>query len=260
MLHRKFSIVTPSFNQARYIESTIRSVLDQGFSDLEYIIIDGGSTDGSEEIIKKYENRLSYWISEKDNGQSHAINKGFSRASGEIIGWLNSDDMLFPGALQRVDRVFSENPEVDVIYSNGVWIDEFDRVIRKRKNGDFHFKTWLYGMADPFQPEVFYRRRVLEKGGYLNEEFHMLMDREWWIRLAKSGCTFMYVNDEFAALRKHLQTKTSRQRVLNDLERWKLHDLYWEGFRFKNLSLHRIHWKLLSFYYLALRRLRIAVG
>ena len=258
MSHHKISIVTPSYNQARFIERTIRSVLVQDYPELEYIVLDGGSTDHTVEILKNYDRDLSFWCSEKDRGQTHAINRGFARSTGEIIGWLNSDDMLFPGALHRINRVFSEHPEVDVVYGNGVWIDEFDRVIRKRRNGEFHFKTWLYGMADPFQPEVFYRRGVLEKGGYLNEEFHMLMDREWWIRLAKSGCNFMYVNDEFAALRKHTQTKSSRQRMVNDLERWKLHDLYWEGFRFKNPSLHRMHWKLVSLYYLALRRLRIA--
>jgi len=253
----KISIVTPSYNQGEFLEATVRSILAQNYSNLEYIICDGGSNDSSVEIIKKYSNQLAYWESQKDNGQAHAINKGFRRATGEIIGWINSDDILLPGALRRINDVFKNNPEIDVVYGNSVWIDKDGKVIRKRKNASFHYKTWLYGRADPLQPEVFYRRRVLEKAGYLNENFHMMLDREWWLRMAQQGCRFLYVDEEFSALRRHTGAKTHLLQKRNEQERWMLHDLYWEGFRFKNMMLHKFHWKFLIFFYRLSRRLRL---
>tara|TARA_B100000315_G_C14425753_1_gene517746 strand:- start:32 stop:853 length:822 start_codon:yes stop_codon:yes gene_type:complete len=253
----KISIVTPSFNQGQYLEETIQSVLTQSYSNLEYIIIDGGSTDNSVEIIKKYEQYITYWISEPDNGQSHAINKGFAKATGEIIAWINSDDIYFPGTFKKVNEIFNDNPEIDVLYSNGVWINAKGNIILCRKNLPFHYNSWFYGMADPFQPEVFYRYKVLNKVGYVDESFKMMMDREWWIRMENKGCKFKYIDDEFAAIRKYSDTKTSQLRAINDAERWRLHDIYWKGFRFKNHIMHRIHWKMLNYYYRAYRQISI---
>lgn len=251
------SIITPSYNQGQYLEETILSVLDQDYPNLEYIIIDGDSSDKSVEIIKKYEQYITYWVSEQDNGQTHAINKGFRKATGDIIAWINSDDIYFKGVFEKVSQVFSNNPDIDVLYSNGVWIDESGKIIRKRKHTHFHYNTWFYGMADPFQSEVFYNRRVLEKAGYLNETFQMMMDREWWIRMANNGCKFKYIDNEFAATRKHSNTKSAKFSGLNTQERWLLHDLYWNGFRFNNKMFKYIHWRILNIYYLTIRKIKI---
>lgn len=253
----KISIITPSFNQDQYIENTIQSVLNQDYSNLEYIIIDGGSSDKTVEIIKKYEKHLHYWISETDNGQSHAINKGFEKATGEIIAWINSDDIYFPGTFKKVNDIFNSNSEIDVLYSNGVWINEKGEVIHRRKNLPFHYKTWFYGMADPFQPEVFYRHEVLNKAGYIDDSFTMMMDREWWIRMANNNCRFLYVDDEFAGLRKYGQTKTAKFQKINTRERWRLHDLYWTGFRFHCNKIQRTYWRFLNVGYRIFRRYRI---
>lgn len=253
----KISIVIPSFNQGKFIERTFLSLIQQNYSNLEIIVIDGGSVDETINVIKKYESKIKYWVSEKDNGQTAAINKGFRIATGEIIGYLNSDDILFPGSLEKIHKYFDENPEIEIIYGNGVWIDENDEVIKKRKNIPFSYNTWFYGMADPFQPEVFYRRPVLEKAGFLDENYFMMMDREWWIRMSNSGCKFLYVNEEFAALRKYGETKSAKYQQINDEERWRMHKKYWKGFKFKNKLLHKLHWKLYNFFYLVLRKIKV---
>jgi len=129
----KISIVTPSYNQAEFLERTILSVLNQNYPNLEYIIIDGGSTDGSVEIIKKYEKYLSYWVSEKDRGQAHALNKGFEKATGDLVGWQNSDDIYLPGAFRKVAEVYRNNPNYDVYFGNIYFIDEEDNIIRDLK-------------------------------------------------------------------------------------------------------------------------------
>jgi len=255
--YTKISIITPSFNQDKFIESTIQSVLNQNYPNIEYIIIDGGSSDNTINILKKYNNQLHYWVSEPDNGQSHAINKGFAIASGEIIAWINSDDIYFPGTFKKVNEIFNNTPKMDVLYSNGTWINESGEIIHHRKNLPFHYKTWFYGMADPFQPEVFYRYGVLKKAGYVDESFNMMMDREWWIRMANNNCRFLYIDDEFAGLRKYEQTKTAKFQKKNTLERWKFHDLHWKGFRFQNRLIQKIHWKFLNLKYRIFRRFKI---
>jgi glycosyltransferase involved in cell wall biosynthesis len=177
----RITVITPSFNQAAFIEQTIDSVLSQGYSNLQYIIIDGGSTDGSVEIIKKYEKHLSFWISEPDQGQSHAINKGLKLATGEIINWLNSDDYYEPNTLNIISPFFKD-PQINVVCA------------RSRKFGDGHeffsngtdvyfnslAKTIGYARID--QPETFFRKSTWDQLGYLNESLHYLMDREFWIR------------------------------------------------------------------------------
>ena len=125
----KISVVTPSFNHARFLERTMLSVLGQPYPDLEYLVVDGGSQDGSVEIIRKYADRLAYWVSEKDQGQTDAINKGFARASGDIFAWLNSDDTYLPGILPQVAEFFEKNPQAAAVYANANFIDEDDRVI-----------------------------------------------------------------------------------------------------------------------------------
>lgn len=230
-------------------------MLDQNYPNLEYIIIDGGSTDGSVEIIKKYENYLTYWVSEKDRGQTHAINKGLGRASGDVIAWLNSDDVYMPDAFKKVAAAFEAIPDADVLYGDGMLIDQKGQQIKYRPGISFCYKIWLYGVAEPFQPEVFYRRRAIEKVGLLDESFHMMMDREWWIRMARCGCKFVHIPEPLAALRVYNERKSNSQRKLNELERWRIHDMYWEGFRFRNATLHKLHWSVVSCYYRLYRQI-----
>ena len=155
------SIVTPSYNQAAFLEETIRSVLLQGYPNLEYIVMDGGSTDGSVEIIKKYEKHLTYWTSQKDAGASDAIRKGFERATGSILAYLNSDDLYLPGAIHHLINRF-KTAGADVVYGNTYWIDDRSRILAERRQTPFSRFAYLYGGADLQQPATFWTDRLGE--------------------------------------------------------------------------------------------------
>ncbi|MDE2000233.1 MAG: glycosyltransferase, partial [Burkholderiales bacterium] len=156
----KFSIVTCSYQQGRFLDATMRSVLDQGYPNLEYIVIDGGSKDQSVQVIESHSSRLSYWVSEKDRGQTHALSKGFERATGDILGWLCSDDLLLPGALQRVARFFEAYPEVDFVYGNAFWIDAQGQFIRPKKEMPWNKFIFLFDHNYVAQPATFWRRSL----------------------------------------------------------------------------------------------------
>jgi len=203
------SIVTPSYNQAQYLEQTLRSVLEQDYSSIEYIVIDGGSTDGSVDIIKKHENRLAFWVSEKDSGQAEAINKGLARATGEIVAWINSDDYYFPGAIVSAVKAFESHPSAGIVYGDTVAVDE---------KGEFiHFPQYAqWGLEDLLtfniigQPAVFMRRDVLLTAGFLDPSFHFLLDHQLWIRLA-SRAPMVYIPERWAAGRFHESAKNVAQ-------------------------------------------------
>ena len=193
------------------------SVLSQDYPNLEYIIFDGGSTDNSVDIIKKYEDRLTYWVSEQDHGQTHAINKGFKKAAGEIVNWLNSDDLLAPGALQTVGEGFAEFPESEFCFGDFDMIDKEGQIIFSRKSPSYRFRQLLYGRQLSSQPAVFFRRNVLEKIGYLDETFSFCMDLEFWIRAAQQGCIFHQIKKPLALARMHGDAKTTLlQNVLHE--------------------------------------------
>ncbi|MCX6181563.1 MAG: glycosyltransferase family 2 protein [Bacteroidetes bacterium] len=176
----KISIITPSFNQGHFIEETILSVINQNYPELEYIVIDGGSKDSTVEVIKKYEKHISYWVSEKDKGQSEAINKGLKRATGEIVAWLNSDDMYTEGTLWEVANFFSSNPDVDILYGN-VW-ECFPSSRERYINKSFDYLKFLTGV-NLHQPSIFWRRKLHEDVGYLSESLYYTMDYDLWLRL-----------------------------------------------------------------------------
>jgi glycosyltransferase involved in cell wall biosynthesis len=178
------SIVTPSYNQAAYLEKTILSVLGQDYPNIEYIVIDGGSTDGSVEIIKKYESRLSYWISEPDRGQSHAINKGFARARGEILNWLNSDDILMPSAVSIAVRHLVSHPQVGMVYGDRLVIDSKSNVLRLVELPSFRNAWMKYNHRIP-QETVFFRRQCWQDAGGLDETLHCCLDYDLWVRLSR---------------------------------------------------------------------------
>lgn len=207
----KISIVTPSYNQAQFLERTILSVLNQNYPNLEYIIIDGGSTDGSVEIIKKYEKYLAYWVSEKDKGQSDAINKGFKKSTGKILAWLNSDDVYFDKEVLRgVARVFKKYSQVDIIYGDYVIIDRNDLILKVQTFPKFNFNRMLRGCYVG-QPSTFFRRKVINNDNLLNTDLKFAMDYEFWLRLSKFY-KFMHINKILSGDRNHPDRKIIAQR------------------------------------------------
>ena len=199
------SIITPSYNQARYLETTIQSVLAQDYARIEYIVVDGGSTDGSVELIKKYQSRLAYWVSEKDNGQADAINKGLARAGGEILAWLNSDDYYVPNTISAAVKIFEENPDVAMLYGDMLAVDEHGQTINLLKYGQLSLEDLLCFQIIG-QPAVFFRRAAYEKTGGLDTTFHYLLDHHLWIRLAQHG-SILHVPQTWSAARLHAEAK-----------------------------------------------------
>ncbi len=183
------SIVTPSYNHAEFLERTIRSVLDQGYPDLEYLVIDGGSTDGSVDVIRKYEDRIDYWVSEPDRGQTHALNKGFKRATGEVCAWLNSDDMYCPGALMAAGRAFAEDPSLDFVFGNLIDVDENDRVLRVARRVPYSWRTLILCGSENHQPSAFWKRELFGKHGWLDEGLSCSMDTEFLCRITRHAKT-----------------------------------------------------------------------
>ncbi|HEX5464806.1 MAG TPA: glycosyltransferase family 2 protein [Burkholderiales bacterium] len=179
------SLVTCSFQQGRYLEQTMRSVLDQKYPGLEYVVIDGGSKDESVSIIRKYTAELSYWVSEPDHGQTDALIKGFRRTSGDIMGWLCSDDLLLPGALATVGRFFADNPNVMAAYGDALWIDGDGRFIRPKKEAGFNRFVFLYDHNYVPQPSMFWRRSLHQSVGGLDTRFDLAMDADLWDRFSQ---------------------------------------------------------------------------
>jgi glycosyltransferase involved in cell wall biosynthesis len=208
----KISIVTPSYNQGQYLEKTIQSVLDQHYPNLEYIIIDGGSLDNSTEIIKKYEKYLKYWVSEPDRGQSHAINKGFKHATGDLFAWLNSDDYYMLGALDEVAKVFREHPDAGAIVGTGQIINSKGEVTYyKEPTEEITIESlynWLNG-GNFSQPSCMFTRAAWEQCGPLDEEVHIAFDLDFWLRMAKKGFNFVVTQKLLSTALTHREAKTT---------------------------------------------------
>jgi len=205
MMKPLVSVITPSYNQAQYLEDTIQSVIQQDYPNLEYIVVDGGSTDGSLEVIERYKNKLAWWVSEPDEGQADAINKGFRKSSGEIIAWLNSDDLYLPGTISSAVEVFENNSQAGVIYGNAVSADADGRLLNK-----LSFSNW--GTLDFLkfniicQPAVFMKRSLVEKVGYLDASYHFFLDHQLWIRLSRET-EFLHHPQVWAVSRYHQDAK-----------------------------------------------------
>jgi glycosyltransferase involved in cell wall biosynthesis len=203
----KISVVTPSFNQAAFLERTIQSVLSQDYPNLEYIIIDGGSTDHSVDTIKKYADKLAYWVSEKDNGQTHAINKGFRRATGDIVAWLNSDDEYCPFALKNVAEAFMADKDIDFVFGNRITIDETGRILRQDRHTKFSFRAQVILLSILSQPASFWKRSIFEKHGYLDESLRFAMDFEFFCRIG-SQIKAKHIRKNLARFRWHGTSKS----------------------------------------------------
>ncbi len=203
------SIITPSYNQAAYLEATIQSVLGQDIPNLEYIVMDGGSTDGSVDIIRRYAERLAYWVSEPDSGQAEAINKGLGRATGEVVAWLNSDDVYRPGAAQAALAALAADPTLAFVFGDLESLDAAGQVFNTIRYAPYTLDD-LLAFRIIGQPSVFMRRSALEKAGLLDPSYHFLLDHQLWLRLGQQG-GLRYVPQVWAAARHHPAAKNTAQ-------------------------------------------------
>jgi len=214
----RISIVTPSYNQGQYLAETIESILNQDYPNLELIIIDGGSTDDSVEVIKRYESHLAYWVSEKDSGQSEAINKGLRRATGDLFNWINSDDILFPGALWRMAEAHARHPEAELLIGWGARSDaegSITRVTVPPRRCSMSPLNWSFFI---YQQAVFIATAAIKRVGGMREDLPLIMDTDLYYRLFRDGCRYVRVNALIGMIREHEEAKGVAQRDLYDPE------------------------------------------
>jgi len=205
------SIIVPSFNQGQFIKATLDSILQQSYRDIECIVIDGGSTDSTLDILKNYTDERLHWVSEPDDGQTDAINKGIHKASGGLISYLNSDDLLMPGAVQFIIDYFANQPEVDVIYGDCILIDEIGKELGISRSKPFQTKDLLIGKYPIRQPGTFWRADVSRQVGDLDTTLHYTMDADYWLRMGLAGFKLEYIPGTRAAFRLHSMSKTVSQ-------------------------------------------------
>lgn len=253
----RVTIVTPSYNQAEFLERTIQSVLNQTYKEIEYIIIDGGSTDGSKAIIEKYAGHLAYWVSEKDQGQTDAINKGFARATGDVMAWLNSDDTLEPQAVARAVNELTVRPDVGMVYGHGFFIDAHDKKIGEFPSAQTNYSKLRQAYVHICQQASFWRTDLWKKVGPLDDSIYFAMDYDLWLRLAKEK-PVSFINEHWANFRLHGDAKS----VAEDDRCWpdmlKIH-LRNGGSRFSVLYLKYLARKLAG-PYIRWKRKRLAAG
>ena len=211
------SIITPSYNQGEFIEETIQSVLNQDYPNIEYIVIDGGSTDNTVDILKKYKGKFN-WISEKDKGQSDAISKGFRIAKGDVFAWLNSDDTYLTGAVRKVVEYFNSHPRTGMVYGKTHYVDEAGHITGSYPTEPFDYKR-LATFNFICQPSTFFKKDVLDEVGGVDTNLHYVMDYELWIRMAQKF-QFGYLEEFLSTYRLHQESKTvsSRHTIANHKE------------------------------------------
>ncbi len=230
-VYPKISIITPSYNQAQFLEQTILSVLGQKYPNLEYIIMDGGSNDGSVDVIKKYEQEITYWVSERDNGQSHAINNGFARATGDILAWLNSDDMYMPGALLLMAEKYSAG-------ERGIWFGNCMHFKKDHRGITSYGSNVVYEQQHSLlenydfiiQPSSFWTRDVWNTLGDLREDLHFGFDWEWFLRAKQKGVSFFALADCFSMYRFHESHKTGTGGNKRQTELLRVYEKYSEKY------------------------------
>lgn len=229
----RVSIVTPSYNQDRFLEETLRSVLLQGYPDLEYIVVDGSSTDDSVAILQKYERWLS-WISEPDCGQTHAINKGWRRATGSYVSWINSDDVLLPGSLGAMVACLCSERKASLAYGDVLVIDSTSVLLPEPYNRirgrPFRLEDMILHWQNPVPQQGFLMSRtLLDEIGYLDEAFDFTMDFEYWIRIALNGCNGVHIPADVAAFRHHPNSKSDTRQTRRIQDRYAIHAKVFSG-------------------------------
>jgi len=218
----RISIITPSYNQGHFLEETIRSVLLQDYPDIEYIIIDGGSTDNSKAIINKYKKKLAWSVSEPDNGQSDAINKGLRRATGEFVAWLNSDDIYTENAISSAVEKLRSNPECGMVFSNVLSMDSDSSIFNIMQYGDWGLLE-LMEFKVIGQPGIFMRKKALDDVGFLEDDYHWLMDHHLWLKIALKY-PIKYVDEFWAAARFHPGAKNLRGAEKYGMEAFEIYE------------------------------------
>jgi glycosyltransferase involved in cell wall biosynthesis len=227
----KFSIIIPSYNQGQFIERTILSILNQSFLNFELIIIDGGSNDNTTEILRKYDSKISYWVSEKDEGQSDAFNKGFERATGDVIGWINSDDIYYPDAFSKAAAFFEMDAETDALFGNYDFIDENDSIIHSKKEIVFDPETAYWTKkCNHANVAGFFKKTCFLKSGLLNPNLHFAMDYDLYLRFGLDGLNFRQMKTPFGAYRIHTTSKSAslNPKMLAEVE--KVHKMFEKQF------------------------------
>jgi glycosyltransferase involved in cell wall biosynthesis len=207
----KVSIITPSYQQAVFIERTLKSVANQNYAELEHVVFDGGSTDGTVEILKNFKPQVR-WVSQKDKGQADAVNQGIANSDGDVIGWLNSDDIYYHGAISCIVDYFHKHPEADVVYGMADHIDKMDTPIETYPTEPWDFNR-LKDNCFICQPALFFRRAIVKKHGLLDDSLNYCMDYEYWLRLGKAGVRFHYLERKIAGSRLYQENKTLGSRV-----------------------------------------------
>ena len=241
----KVSIVTPSYNQGQFIEKTILSVLNQTYHNIEYIIIDGGSTDNTMEVVNKYRDRIDIIIHEKDKGQADAINKGFKLATGELVGWINSDDLLMPECVEKIVQLVNEHPDGSIYYPASInLIDGDDAPAGKVEKLIFNKGTLINNDYDIIQQGSFYKTALVKKVNYLNEKIHYCMDLDLWLKLLDYGNIYFYDKAPLAAFRMWEDSKTSTGgiRFLKDIKE----TLQKHKMKIISRNSTRLHWYMLK--------------
>jgi len=211
-------MVTPCFNAARFIRETLGSVLHQEFDHIEYVVVDGGSTDGTAEIIQSQSDSLAWWVSEPDEGQASALNKGFARSTGDVLGFINGDDVLMPGAIRAVAQAFAAHPEVEIIYGGVEWIDASGASLG-RHTGEISsltdildiYRVW-WGRRQWVQPEVFFRRQLWERIGVFDTQYHLAFDFDYWVRCFVAGACALQIPQCLVRFRLHKNQKSTASR------------------------------------------------
>lgn len=252
MNYPTISVIVPSYNQDRFLETTLRSVLEQSYPKLELIVIDGGSTDSSRSILQAYSPHLAYWVSEPDGGQTRGLIKGFARATGDIWCWLNSDDLHTPTTLKEVAEYFLQHPFVDAVFGDTLWINEQGAALRVQREIPFNRFLWMYTYNYIPGMSMFWRRNLYQRAGGLNPEFDLAMDADLWIRFADVG-QIKHVRALWSHMRFYPEQKNRRLRDRSNAEDFKIRARYWQNsppalYQFKKCVAQslRVTWKLLT--------------
>lgn len=231
----RISVIMPSFNQAAYLEEAICSVLDQHYPSLELMVLDGGSTDDSWRIIERYSDQLAYSYSKRDEGQTDALIQGFKRASGDLMGWVNSDDVLLPGALRKVGRAFLSHPQGSIIGGDYVLIDQEGYIIRCKRHPAQSAWFGRHGMFVINQPGSFFTRQSYEAIEGLHVDLHYVMDNDLYIRMMVNGSLYVHVNAWLSGFRKHPASKTVSQKAMAHRELERVRREYWPPMRLQSV-------------------------
>lgn len=222
----RISVVTPSFNQGRFLRETMESIHSQGYPNLEHIVIDGGSTDESTAILAEYDSRLAFWVSEKDQGQTDAIARGFDRATGDVFCWLNSDDVFVPGALKAVGEIFRGRADIDFLYGDAVWIDEAGGFIKHKKEQAFNRFVICFDHNFIPQPSTFWKAKLYRTAGGVDRSFNLAMDADLWLRMAEISKP-KHLPQALSMMRFYGEQKNTRLREQSLIEMQRLRDRYY---------------------------------